>query len=174
MNGKMQLKAFGGKSYTIFGGRYPEKPMGWFGVRCAEEIALPADVVVAIRDFGVPKDPVQLIAGLGRALDAIMGGEPVYVGCKGGQGRTGLFLACLAKLWGVKKPVEFVRATYYSHAVETKEQEQYVEHLKFPLWLRVRVFGAKLHGLGFGRKSLTVWNQEDVRPKEPLLKYQIP
>ena len=62
-----------------------------------------------------------------QALKAAIDGKQVYVGCMGGVGRTGLFMALLAKAANVKNPVSWVRATYDSHAVETKEQKAYVE-----------------------------------------------
>ena len=56
-------------------------------------------------DFQVP-DRLKLYRGLNKALDLMLAGEPLYVGCMGGKGRTGLFLAVLVKAFGVKKPVE--------------------------------------------------------------------
>lgn len=43
------------------------------------------------------------------------------------MGRTGLFLAILAKAVGFNDPVAYVRKHYYNHAVETAEQAKYVE-----------------------------------------------
>ena len=77
-------------------------------------------------DFQTP-DRQTLYRGLSKAIDLILAGEPVYVGCMGGKGRTGLFLAVLAKAFGVKKPVEYVREHYYAHAVETAEQYDFVK-----------------------------------------------
>ena len=45
----------------------------------------------------------------------------------GGWGRTGLFLALIAKVCGEKDPVAYVREHYAPHAVETKDQQAYVE-----------------------------------------------
>lgn len=54
--------------------------------------------------------------------------ERVEVACRGGRGRTGTALACLAVLDGVPagEAVEFVRRNYDSHAVETPWQRSYV------------------------------------------------
>ena len=55
-----------------------------------------------------------------------LAGKRVWVGCMGGYGRTGLFLAVLAKACGVPNPVEFVRENYHESAVETTRQRIYV------------------------------------------------
>jgi protein-tyrosine phosphatase len=95
-------------------------------------------------------------AGLEKAVQAITLGYPLYVGCMGGKGRTGLFLAVLAKAWGIKNPVEYVRANYYPHAVETKEQYAYVTNFKVSKAIRRRVWKAKAKSLvRFGQKDLT-------------------
>jgi protein-tyrosine phosphatase len=53
-------------------------------------------------------------------------GKDVYIGCQGGWGRTGLFLALLAKTCGVENPIMYVRQNYARTAVETPAQEKYV------------------------------------------------
>ncbi len=52
--------------------------------------------------------------------------HPVYVGCYGGTGRTGTFLALLAKMDGVESPVAYVRNEYRKQAVETRQQYRFV------------------------------------------------
>ena len=42
----------------------------------------------------------------------------------GGWGRTGLFLALLAKVCGVENPVTYVRENYSPRAVETTDQHR--------------------------------------------------
>jgi len=59
-------------------------------------------------------------------LRAGLAGEKIYIGCMGGWGRTGLFMALLAKATGISDPVAFIREYYTPHAVETKEQQDYV------------------------------------------------
>ena len=56
-------------------------------------------------------------------------GGLVEVGCAGGLGRTGTVLACMATLAGVQssEAVAWVRANYDQRAVETAEQEAFVE-----------------------------------------------
>ena len=79
------------------------------------------------RDFGLPADPHSLRDALSevwrRAPD-----ERVEVACRGGQGRTGTALACLAVLDGLPpdEAVTYVRAGYSAHAVETRGQAAFV------------------------------------------------
>lgn len=58
------------------------------------------------------------------------GDERVEVVCRGGRGRTGTALACLAVLDGVQpgEAVRFVREQYDARAVETPWQRRYVLH----------------------------------------------
>jgi protein-tyrosine phosphatase len=101
----------------------------------AQEINRPFDVSVPTRDFSIPhlKDMNE---GVKKVLKPLALGEPIYVGCMGGIGRTGLFLACLAKTLGEENPVRFVRKNYVSHAIETKDQEYFVQYFD-PYELRV-------------------------------------
>jgi protein-tyrosine phosphatase len=83
-------------------------------------------------DFRLPRDP-------GDAWDALFEAwrraevERVEVACRGGRGRTGTALACIAVLDGVpaREAVALVRRHYDRHAVETPWQRRYVTH--FPL-----------------------------------------
>jgi hypothetical protein len=111
--------------FTVTGGPFHDCPKTMKGVKMAKEIQAVCAVDIPTADFKTP-DRLLLYRGLHKALDLILAGEPVYVGCMGGKGRTGLFLAVLAKAFGIKKPVEFVREHYYAHAVETKEQYEFV------------------------------------------------
>jgi len=113
---------------AVCGGPYKDKPAGFFGVKMAAEIDLPCDVDVPTKDYSTPT--VQIMQhGLLAAYRALIADKPVYVGCMGGIGRTGLFLACLAKISGIADPVRFVRAHYLAHAVETDMQQLYVHDL---------------------------------------------
>ena len=79
-------------------------------------------------DFGLPNEwetaANQIIAAFARAKN----GERVEVGCIGGVGRTGSVLACMAIISEVPadQAVEWVRANYDPHAVETPEQAEWV------------------------------------------------
>jgi hypothetical protein len=123
------------------------------GVKLAKEISAPCFVDLPIQDFGVPqvKDTIRAVE---EALVLIaVCRRPVYAGCMGGIGRTGLFLALLAKAFGVTKPVEYVRQNYYSHAVETKEQFDFVASFPITPAMRKIIKGAKFRW--FWRQALS-------------------
>jgi hypothetical protein len=120
----------------IAGGPYTAKPKEAYGVKMAHEIRRPCDVDIPTIDFSVP-DKDLLLLGMARTIIALYKNKEVYVGCMAGRGRTGLFMACLTQLAfryrheKMKKnlrtdAVEYVRANYYLHAVETNEQYNYV------------------------------------------------
>ncbi|SFE30714.1 protein-tyrosine phosphatase family protein [Blastococcus tunisiensis] len=79
------------------------------------------------RDFGLPADPADLRDALRAALERSTG-ERVEIACRGGTGRTGTALACLAVLDGVpaEEAVTFVRGRYRPRAVETRRQREFV------------------------------------------------
>lgn len=114
---------------VINGGPFDKFPAGdtkAFGVCLREDNPGACDIHLPIRDFSVPEDDASVAVALRCALDAALRGEDVYVGCMGGFGRTGLFMALLAKVAGEPRPVEFVRKNYTARAVETKQQYRYV------------------------------------------------
>lgn len=154
MNGQIETKLLGRK-VTVMGGRYRDRPEGIRAVKLAVEINAPADVVLDIPDFGVPTNH-QIDSALYQALKILSEDGVIYLGCMGGIGRTGMFMAILIKTIGIlnveaeeqtkwykfKKffggslnhsylgmrnfPVEFVRDEYLTHAVETSEQYSFV------------------------------------------------
>lgn len=125
---------FGGKTVEIFGGPYFDRPAEMFGIKLAAEINSPCDIDLPIRDYSVPSIRQTKQACL-QCIKAMGRGEQIYAGCWGGKGRTGLFLAIMAKVAGVQDPVAYVRSSFNVHAVETEEQQQFVEN--FPIfWLR--------------------------------------
>jgi protein-tyrosine phosphatase len=75
-----------------------------------------------------PAEAAAAAAQIRDAFERAWAGERVEVGCAGGLGRTGTVLACMAVLAGVPAAdaVEWVRAHYDRHAVETPEQEAWV------------------------------------------------
>ncbi len=97
----------------------------------------PADVI-AWPDFGLPDDPEVAARQIESAFDRARRGDLVEVGCLGGIGRTGTVLACMAVLAGVpaSDAVAWIRAAYRSDAVETAEQEEWVQW--FARWTRSR------------------------------------
>src|SRR4051794_15625188 len=111
MIGQIKLPGIRGTHYTIAGGPFRKCPQGdknLLRIRLAPELKeCSFDLAVPIKDFSVP-DRLQLIAVMEQTLRAMMEGRSVYVGCMGGQGRTGIFLSAFAKLWGVKDPIGWV------------------------------------------------------------------
>ena len=90
-NGVMPI-VYEGNPYLVWGGRYIAKPGGVAGVKMAAEIAKPYEINVPTQDFCVP-DVDKLKDGVCTALVYLEEGHQIYVGCMGGVGRTGLFLA---------------------------------------------------------------------------------
>jgi hypothetical protein len=129
LNGVMPLQ-LGDREVRVWGGPFRNRPKGvaTYGVKMAAEIKDPADLSVSCKDFGVP-DPADMRDAVVETLNQALDGEQIYVGCMGGIGRTGTFMASLAKAAGENDPVAYVRSTYLEHAVETKAQEQFVADL---------------------------------------------
>jgi hypothetical protein len=82
-------------------------------------------------DFWLPADPAQARKVLVEAWESALS-ERVEIACRGGRGRTGTALACLAVIDGIppRQAVAFVRRQYHPHAVETPWQKRYVR--RFP------------------------------------------
>lgn len=125
--------------FEVWAGRYADKPHGFAGIKVASEINKECAVALDIPDFSVPVYPAEVERALVATIALGAAGSPVYVGCMGGQGRTGLFLALLRKVserscrgvwqWLTEKPddpVAWVRENYLVHACETREQAEYV------------------------------------------------
>ena len=129
---------FGGKVVQVYGGPYFDRPADLVGVKLAQEINLPCDIDLPIADYSVP-DPRQARQALLACFKRMAQGEPLYVGCWGGKGRTGLFMALMAKAAGYEDPIGHVRSTYLSHAVETPEQAKFVND--FPTFWLSKAYG---------------------------------
>ncbi len=80
-------------------------------------------------DFGLPRDAEAAAQAIVDTWQLVCAGTHVEVGCLGANGRTGVLLACMAVLDGVAPDdaVAWVRATYRPTAVETPEQEVWVQ-----------------------------------------------
>lgn len=78
-------------------------------------------------DFGVP-DETAITTALRSLLARARTGQRVEVGCRGGHGRTGTAVACLAAATGCPagEAVAWVREHYCASAVETPGQEAFV------------------------------------------------
>lgn len=143
-NGKLEL-VINGRTVTIYGGPYRNRPAYLPGVKLAQEIDAPCDVDCPIQDFSVPHKVTANIA-LWKIWKLLERKDAIYVGCMGGWGRTGLMLSLIVKLsrqmrWSdycaeevlvvdrllhKLDPVEHVRTFYSQRAVETEEQFRFV------------------------------------------------
>lgn len=119
-----------GRPRRIFAGPFAALPDGAIGLCLDGRNPRAADAVLLhpIPDFGVPEDPAAFRATLLRFV-GLLAASPDrvgYVGCYAGLGRTGLALACLARMAGVPgDPVAWVRTAYDARAVETPAQEAF-------------------------------------------------
>jgi hypothetical protein len=128
-------------STELYGGPYREKPVNplpdgpassWKpivrGIKMAAEITAPYAVNCPTADYGTP-DVAVFKRALLDGFRLLADGELVYVGCMGGIGRTGLYMAGMAKLLGQPRYVRFVRRHYKPHAVETAGQQKFLKKL---------------------------------------------
>jgi protein-tyrosine phosphatase len=78
-------------------------------------------------DFRLPADEPDAADALREAWRRSEA-ERVEIACRGGRGRTGTALACIAVMDGVppEQAVSFVREHYHRRAVETPWQRQFV------------------------------------------------
>ncbi len=102
-----------------------------------------------IVDFGLPPVRATSFTLALIIFRGVLQHKFIYVGCKGGIGRTGMILSLLVRvaydLPGYKA-IEHVREAYTEHAVETEAQENFVR--AFPTrnlrrWLKVCKWFAK-------------------------------
>jgi Protein-tyrosine phosphatase len=111
----------------------PEPLFGLYLDRCWQEFGPSWDhVILDWPDFGVPVDLDDATVQIQSAFARAQSGERVEVGCIGGSGRTGTVLACMAILSGVApiSAVDWTRKAYKRSAVETKEQQSFVESFR--------------------------------------------
>ena len=121
-----------GQNRRIAGGPFDAYAPPAIGV-CLEARSIragDADILSPVADFQPPSQ-MQLVEGLAR-LFALLRARPeddVYVGCRAGIGRTGTFIASVARMAGIANPVTWTRAHYHPDAVETPAQEACVAGL---------------------------------------------
>ncbi|MBR0656628.1 protein-tyrosine phosphatase family protein [Plastoroseomonas arctica] len=119
-----------GQGVRISGGPFDALPPGANGL-CLEAGAArigEARWRLDIPDYQVP-EPEALRLVLGSMLVAMTTAPDAayHIGCLAGLGRTGLALACLARMSGIAgDPVLWVRANYHPKAVENPAQEAFV------------------------------------------------
>jgi len=119
----------------VYGGPFKHYEVGTrrlVGVKMAEEIDHPHDISIPTEDFSVPSQR-DMEQGLIKALASMNQGNDIYAGCMGGIGRTGLFMGCMARVQfhyagSPDDPVAFVRKHFKPHAIETREQQNFVRN----------------------------------------------
>lgn len=114
----------------MYGGSFFKAPQSLqlLTINLMAEHPLPCDIHVPIVDYSVPENPLDLVHAFDRILED---NRDVYVGCFGGIGRTGLFMSCFLKYLGHPNPLAHVREHYNPHAVETPDQERFLENFHF-------------------------------------------
>jgi protein-tyrosine phosphatase len=135
----------GGRQYFVLGGPFADRPPGLLHVCLLvfpPKLKEPV-VCIPIPDYGCP-ERADVLACMPALLRVLADEKVIYVGCLGGFGRTGLMLALIAKVWGIKNPLEYVRHCYHPRAVETLRQEEYIKSFRVPLWLKLYVFWKKI------------------------------
>lgn len=115
------------RALHFIAGPYVERIAGTIGVKLAAEIVAPHDIDLPIEDFETPTAR-ELEDALMKALKMSMAGHLLYLGCMGGKGRTGMFLAALHRALtdGSEDSVQWVRRVYLPDAVETAAQRALV------------------------------------------------
>lgn len=173
-NGSIPLRIGNLINTRVYGGPYHDVPIGFFGIKMAEEITHPHMVDIPTRDFGVPKVS-DLRAGIIKTFMAIINEEIIYVGCMGGIGRTGIFLAALAKVQieyrklkhragRGEDPVLYVRHYFLPHAVETQQQMEYIERFDVSdivAWLDATQV-AMGKNIGYQKATANLYHPESV------------
>jgi len=118
--------SFKGVTRRMYGGSFfmaPDKSDYLTVNLMQEKPELDSSIYFPIRDYSIP----QGREALRKVFEEILlSDQDVYVGCFGGKGRTGLFMAAFLKYLGDQNPIYTVRDQYSSHAVETQEQADYV------------------------------------------------
>lgn len=115
----------------LVGGPYNSKPDRFYGIKMAAEIQKDCVISIPTADYNVP-DTGRLMAGLYAGITLAQQQCPLWVGCMGGIGRTGLYFGALAKVMAEYQrltkhkvtidPVLYVRSHYIPHAIETAHQ----------------------------------------------------
>lgn len=136
-------------------------------------------VILDWPDFGLPTDEDAAFAAIKQAFGRLRQGQDVLIGCRGGTGRTGTMLACLAILAGVppEAAVAWVRKRYRPRAVETSEQERWISERFGTLdWVGEECSRSRKHfidTLGNSLRLLMV-NALGQPEKSPMLAWAIP
>jgi hypothetical protein len=80
------------------------------------------EFLFAIRDMQAPDDEAEFRKLVGWVIRQLQEGKKIHVGCIGGHGRTGTFLAALVATLGEADAITYVREHYCKKAVEASAQ----------------------------------------------------
>lgn len=88
----------------------------------------PLDAYFYIQDMSIPTNAEDFKDLCEWAIEQAKAGKKVHAGCIGGHGRTGMFLAAVAQLVDPSvNAIDYVREHYCHHAVETTQQEKFLQ-----------------------------------------------
>ncbi len=104
MNGVIEVQ-LNGRRVTVLSGPYRDKPDEVRGVKLAKELDLPCDVDLPIRDYCIPSVS-SMVRGLREAFEILGEDQIIYVGCFGGIGRTGMFLALMVRFMALHRTLK--------------------------------------------------------------------
>lgn len=81
-----------------------------------------------ITDMCAPKSPKEFKKMINWCADQLDDGKKIHIGCIGGHGRTGTFLAALVSLYAdlTDDPIKWVRKNHCAKAVESKSQIKFL------------------------------------------------
>lgn len=92
-----------------------------------EEKPQVVQVLFPVKDMDVPESATDFRAMVEWTCTQLQAGKRVHVGCMGGHGRTGMFLAALVKVaTGEEHAIGWVRKHYCQKAVETTLQADWL------------------------------------------------
>ena len=122
------------KTWRVYAGPFRDAPFkGVFNVNLQaepQEGYAPIHYRLPIQDFGIPTVRAASFACAMIIYQKVARRREVYIGCRGGIGRTGLVLSLLTKIiFNVsgKDAIHYVRMQYYREAVETSAQQKFIE-----------------------------------------------
>lgn len=105
-----------------------------------------------IRDMAAPDNPAEFTKLVKWVRKQLEDGKKVHVGCIGGHGRTGTFLAALVADFGETDAITYVRQHYCQKVVESTEQVNFLhEHFGVK-----KIGGSKSHSKSHGKGGSVV------------------
>lgn len=117
--------------HQLFAGSFYFEGVGFSGFRVnlMSQSSLDCDMLIPIVDYSVPQNKEFFLTDMANVIEQVLLGEPVFIGCLGGRGRTGLVLASMAHLMGEIDPLVWLQINYMFDAPETEAQKLFVMSL---------------------------------------------